>query len=63
MYDDILQNFPPPSQNNARAIVREKLVRMHESPNDRTAKELDTLGLSVDFDDYFGHIDEIERHE
>lgn len=50
-YEMALSQFPPSSVNNSRAIVKEKLERMSKNPNDRTAKELDNLGFSVDHDD------------
>lgn len=53
--NDILQEYPSPSINNSRSIVREKLLRMRNNPNDRTAQELDALGFSVDWDDYRDH--------
>lgn len=50
--EEALQDFPPPTINNARSIVREKLLSFQENPNDRKAQELDNLGFSVDWDDY-----------
>ena len=50
-FEQIMSQFPPSSTNNAREIVKSKLERMSKNPNDRTAKELDDLGFSVDHDD------------
>lgn len=60
-FHTVMAQFPLSSTNNAREIVKSKLERMRTNPNDRTAKELDNLGFSVDFDDRADHIDEIER--
>ncbi len=61
VYELAMRQFPASPTNNAREIVKSKLERMHKSPNDRTAQELDALGFSVDHDDRIDHIDEIEH--
>lgn len=58
-----LSQFPPSTQNNSRAIVREAINRFKETPNDRNRKVLESYGFTVDQDDYFEHYDEIERRD
>ena len=62
VYELAMRQFPASPTNNAREIVKSKLERMSKNPNDRTAKELDDFGFSVDWDDRTDHIDEIEQN-
>lgn len=62
-YEIALSQFPASSTNNARRIILDKIKSFQESPSDRKAKELEELGFSVDFSDYFDKYDEIEREQ
>ena len=47
--EEILKDFPPSSQNNARSIIKEKLERFKKFPSERLAQELESYGIAVDF--------------
>lgn len=49
---EILEQFPPSTQNNARAIVRKELERMQDVPSERQAQKLEYMfGIVSDFKD------------
>lgn len=62
-FNQVMAQFPASSTNNARRIILDKIKSFQESPSDRKAKELEELGFSVDFSDYFDKYDEIEREQ
>lgn len=49
----ILSQFPPSHTNNARSIIRSKLMGFKDNPSTYRTQELDNLisDISVDFDD------------
>lgn len=47
--ETIIASFPPLSQNNAREIVRNLLVRFMEKPSYRLEQRLNNLGIGIDW--------------
>lgn len=45
----VLKDFPPSSTNNAREIVKRLLLKFKKSPNTYWAKQLEEVGVDVDF--------------
>lgn len=60
---EALEKLPPSYTNNSRAILQQKVERYRTNPNDRNAKELENLGLSVDHDDYRDRMGEFEQSD
>ena len=48
-YWDILKDFPPSSENNARAIIRNKLESMSKAPSESKAQDLERYGITCDY--------------
>lgn len=47
--DSVLRNFPPASVNNARSIIKNLLAKFKEYPSAYWAKQLEEVGVDVDF--------------
>lgn len=45
----ILNRFPPASENNSRQIVKGKLERMSKAPSESKAQDLESLGITCDY--------------
>jgi hypothetical protein len=58
---DLLKEYPPSSTNNARRIVRDRILAYQMNPCDRTANALREVGIEVDHDDYRDHMGEYEQ--
>lgn len=51
--EEILKQYPPSSFNNARSIVRSKLIKMKNYPSEMRAQELENkFGIVCDWLDY-----------